>query len=74
MKAAVMPEGKRVITTGAGSGIAKINPARRYGQPTEIGKMACFLLSDRVSYVNEQAIPIDGDLSASRPGLCPKND
>lgn len=52
--------------------IGQINPTRRYGQPDEIAQMACFLLSDRASYVNGQAIPVDGGLSASHPWAFPR--
>ena len=47
--------------------IGQINPTKRFGQPSEIAEMACFLLSDAASYVNGQAIPVDGGLSASHP-------
>jgi NAD(P)-dependent dehydrogenase (short-subunit alcohol dehydrogenase family) len=53
--------------------IGQINPTKRYGVPSEIGEMACFLLSDRASYVNGQAIPVDGGLSASHPWVFPRN-
>lgn len=52
--------------------IGQINPAKRYGQPEEIGEMACFLLSDRASYVNGHAVPVDGGLSASHPWAFPR--
>ncbi|TNF90403.1 MAG: SDR family oxidoreductase [Gammaproteobacteria bacterium] len=52
--------------------IGQINPTRRFGQPEEIGQMACFLLSDRASYVNGQAIAVDGGLSASHPWAFPR--
>ena len=52
--------------------IGQINPTRRAGQPEEIGQMACFLLSDRASYVNGQAIAVDGGLSASHPWAFPR--
>lgn len=52
--------------------IGQINPTRRFGQPQEIAEMACFLLSDRASYVNGQAIPVDGGLSASHPWVFPR--
>jgi NAD(P)-dependent dehydrogenase (short-subunit alcohol dehydrogenase family) len=52
--------------------IGQINPTKRYGQPEEIGEMACFLLSDRASYVNGHAIPVDGGLSASHPWAYPR--
>ncbi len=52
--------------------IGQINPTARYGEPIEIAQMACFLLSDRASYVNGQAIPVDGGLSASHPWVYPR--
>ena len=52
--------------------IGQINPTRRFGQPDEIAQMACFLLSDRASYVNGQAIAVDGGLSASHPWAFPR--
>ena len=52
--------------------IGQINPAKRYGQPSEISETACFLLSDRASYVNGQALPVDGGLSASHPWVFPR--
>ena len=53
--------------------IGQVNPTGRAGQPVEIAQMACFLLSDRASYVNGQAIPVDGGLSASHPWAFPRN-
>ena len=52
--------------------IGQINPAKRYGQPSEISEAACFLLSDRASYINGQALPVDGGLSASHPWVFPR--
>ena len=52
--------------------IGQINPMGRFGQPGEIAEMACFLLSDAASYVNGQAIPVDGGLSASHPWVFPR--
>ncbi|MFP6807266.1 MAG: SDR family NAD(P)-dependent oxidoreductase [Pseudomonadales bacterium] len=52
--------------------IGQINPTGRFGQPKEIAEMACFLLSDAASYVNGQAIPVDGGLSASHPWVFPR--
>ena len=52
--------------------IGLINPTKRHGQPSEIAEMACFLLSDAASYVNGQAIAIDGGLSASHPWAYPR--
>lgn len=47
--------------------IGQINPLKRAGRPEEIANMALFLASDEASYVNGQAFPVDGGLSASHP-------
>ena len=47
--------------------IGQLNPLKRGGQPREIAAMAAFLASDDASYVNGQAIAVDGGLSASHP-------
>ena len=47
--------------------IGRLNPLRRAGQPEEIAHMALFLASDEASYVNGQAIAVDGGLSSSHP-------
>jgi len=47
--------------------IGQLNPLQRGGQPNEIANMALFLASDEASYVNGQAIPVDGGLSSSLP-------
>jgi len=58
---------------GTESKIGQINPTARHGAPEEIAEMACFLLSDAASYVNGQAIAVDGGLSASHPWVYPQN-
>ena len=47
--------------------IGQLNPTARYGHPDEIANMALFLASDEASYVNGQAIPVDGGLTSTLP-------
>ena len=47
--------------------IGQINPTQRGGKPHEIAAMGLFLASDEASYVNGQAFPVDGGLTASMP-------
>jgi len=47
--------------------IGRLNPLRRGAQPEELARVAAFLASDDASYVNGQAIAIDGGLSSSHP-------
>ena len=47
--------------------IGRLNPLRRAAQPDELAHVALFLASDESSYVNGQAIAVDGGLSSSHP-------
>ena len=47
--------------------VGRLNPLRRGAQPEELAKVALFLASDDASYVNGQALAVDGGLSSSHP-------
>ncbi|WP_294121515.1 SDR family NAD(P)-dependent oxidoreductase [Sphingomonas sp.] len=57
----------RARAKGQESQIGQLNPLKRSGAPIEIANAALFLASDESSYVNGQAIVVDGGLSASHP-------
>ena len=52
---------------GTAHRIGELNPLQRGGEPTEIAKAALFLASDESSYINGQAIAVDGGLTSSMP-------
>jgi NAD(P)-dependent dehydrogenase (short-subunit alcohol dehydrogenase family) len=58
---------ERARQRGTAGKIGQLNPLQRYGVPEEIAQAALFLASDAASYVNGQAIAVDGGLSSSHP-------
>jgi NAD(P)-dependent dehydrogenase (short-subunit alcohol dehydrogenase family) len=58
---------ERARAKGQADMIGHLNPLKRGGAPIEIANAALFLASDEASYVNGQAIVVDGGLSASHP-------
>jgi NAD(P)-dependent dehydrogenase (short-subunit alcohol dehydrogenase family) len=47
--------------------LGQLNPLKRAASPGEIAQVALFLASDDASYVDGQAIAVDGGLSSSHP-------
>jgi NAD(P)-dependent dehydrogenase (short-subunit alcohol dehydrogenase family) len=47
--------------------VGRLNPLRRGARAEELAKVALFLASDDASYVNGQALAVDGGLSSSHP-------
>ena len=52
---------------GSEAKLGRLNPLRRAAQPDELANVALFLASDQSSYINGQAIAVDGGLSSSHP-------
>jgi NAD(P)-dependent dehydrogenase (short-subunit alcohol dehydrogenase family) len=57
----------RARAKGQEQQLGRLNPMKRGGEPIEIAQAALFLASDESSYINGQAIVVDGGLSASHP-------
>lgn len=47
--------------------LGQLNPLKRAAGPDEIAEVALFLAADAASYINGQAIAVDGGLSSSLP-------
>src|ERR1700756_477107 len=52
---------------GTDGKIGQLNPLKRAGQPHELAAAGLFFARAESSYVNGQAIPVDGGLTASTP-------
>jgi NAD(P)-dependent dehydrogenase (short-subunit alcohol dehydrogenase family) len=63
---------ERARERGTEGRIGQLNPLQRNGEPEEIAQTALFLASDAASYVNGQAIAVDGGLSSSHPVVIPR--
>ena len=61
------PMFERARAKGSEAKIGQLNPLRRAGGPEEIAGAALFLASADSSYVNGQAIAVDGGLSSTHP-------
>ncbi len=57
----------RARERGTEGKLGQLNPLRRAAGPEEQAAVALFLASDAASYVNGQAIAVDGGLSSSHP-------
>ena len=57
----------RAETSGTEGRIGQLNPLGRAGAPDEVAAAALFLASDESSYINGQAIAVDGGLSSTLP-------
>lgn len=63
---------ERARARGTADRIGQLNPLQRAGQPEEVARAALFLASDAASYVNGQAVAVDGGLSSTLPFAGPR--
>jgi NAD(P)-dependent dehydrogenase (short-subunit alcohol dehydrogenase family) len=66
------PMFERARERGTSGKIGQLNPMQRAGAPEEIARLALFLASEESSYVNGQAIAVDGGLSSTLPFAGPR--
>lgn len=53
--------------TGKDARLGHLNPLLRQGLPHEVAELAVWLSSEQASYVNGQALSVDGGLTGSMP-------
>lgn len=58
---------------GVESKIGQLNALRRGGAPVEVARTVLWLAGEASSYVNGQAVVVDGGLSASHPVTYERN-
>lgn len=61
------PSFERARDLGYDDKLKQLNPLRRFGLPEEVAAIALFLVSDESSFINGQAIAVDGGWSSSLP-------
>ena len=57
---------------GTAANLGQLNPLRRYGEPRKSPRWRCSSRATTASYVNGQAIAVDGGLSSTHPFRRPR--